>query len=206
MGLYYKYIFPRVMDFLLSRPHLAPYREKLLHKAKGDILEIGIGTGLNLLHYPPHVKKITAVDTNDGMSSLLQGKVKRSGIKVDYHPLNCEELPFPNHSFDTVVSSLTLCSIANTSKALQEIFRVLKPGGQFLFFEHGLSPQPCIRFLQNLLTPLQKVIADGCHLNRDIKMIITDSPFKKINAENTIIAHSPKIVAYAYQGAAMKAH
>ncbi|WP_421657283.1 class I SAM-dependent methyltransferase [Leptothermofonsia sp. ETS-13] len=169
----------------------------------GDVLEIGFGTGLNLAYYPNSVKKITTVDVNPGMRSLAQKRIQASAIAVDHRVLNSEHLPMPDHSFDSVVSTWTLCSIANVEQALKEIYRVLKPGGQFFFVEHGLSNDPKIQVWQNRLTPIQKVIADGCHLNRNIRQLI-ENQFDSVRIEQFYADNFPKIVGYLSKGVAIK--
>lgn len=135
-------------------------------------LEIGFGTGLNLPYYRKHIQKLTTVDANPGMNALAKKRIQASDIAVEHHVLDGENLPFADQSFDSVVSTWTLCSIANVEQALKGIYRVLKPGGKYFFIEHGLSNDPQVQVWQHRLTPIQKVIADGCHFNRDIKRLI----------------------------------
>ena len=140
VGFYTQVIFPRLCDLLLNRPFVARYRRELLAHAFGEVLEIGFGTGLNLRFYPEGVRKITTVDPNVGMHSLARKRIKQTGIEVDRRVLSGEHLPFDSDTFDCVVSTFTLCSIAGVGQALSEVYRVLKPSGRFLFLEHGLSP------------------------------------------------------------------
>src|SRR5207302_2359277 len=127
----------------------------LLTHANGDILEIGFGTGLNLPHYPPHVRKLTTVDPNVGMYRKARRRIKRAGVEVDQRVLGGERLPFEDRTFDCVVSTFTLCSIEGVAQALQEVYRGLKAGGKFLFLEHGLSPPLNVQKWQHRLNWLQ---------------------------------------------------
>lgn len=179
------------------------YRQALLSTVQGDVLEIGFGTGLNLSHYPNSVKTLTVVDPNPGCNEIATRRLKASPMAVDVHMLSGERLPFTEASFDSVVSTWTLCSIPQVGQALQEIYRVLKPGGHFFFIEHGLSPEAGIRTWQNRLTPLQKRIADGCHLNRPMKDLVTDV-FGSVEVDEFYAEGMPKVAAYFYKGKAEK--
>ncbi|MBD0336447.1 MAG: class I SAM-dependent methyltransferase, partial [Cyanobacteria bacterium Co-bin13] len=166
MGLYSNLILPRLLDWAMSDEKLTPYRQAVLSEVSGDVLEIGFGTGLNLAYYPHYVDKIVTIDANPGMNALAQKRIEASELTVENRVLNGESLPMPDNSFDYVVSTWTLCSIAKVDNALSESHRVLRPGGKFVFVEHGLSEDPKVQTWQNRLTPIQKVIGDGCHLNR----------------------------------------
>ena len=172
MGFYSRVIFPRLCNFSLDTPVVAKYRREVLAAACGDILEIGFGTGLNLPHYPPTVRKLTVVDPNAGMHRLARQRIEQSGIEVAHRLLNGENLPFESGAFDCVVSTFTLCSIDNVASALAELYRVLKPGGRLLFLEHGLSPEPRVQKWQHRLNWLQMRLGDGCRLDRDMKKLI----------------------------------
>ncbi|WP_413167375.1 class I SAM-dependent methyltransferase [Capilliphycus salinus ALCB114379] len=203
MGFYSRVILPRLLDCTMSDPAFAQYRQKVLAHVEGEVLEIGFGTGLNLSYYPHHIEKITTVDPNSGMNKLAQKRIEASTIKVENRILNSENLPMADSTFDSVVSTWTLCSIAQVEKALQEIYRVLKPGGKFFFVEHGLSDKPNIQVWQNRLTPLQKLIADGCHLNRNIQQLV-EQQFNSISLEKFNIENFPKVGSYTYMGVATK--
>ena len=204
MGFYSLVIFPRLCDFLLSKPLVAKHRRELLASVSGNVLEIGFGTGLNLPHYPAHVRKLTAVDPNVGMSRLAQKRIKRAGIEVDLQVVSGERLPFEDSSFDCVVSTFTLCSIKHVSQALGEVYRVLKPGGRFLFLEHGLSPEPRVQKWQRRLNWLETRLADGCHLDRNIRELLAEQPFSSVQIEETYLEKTPKTHGYIYRGSAVK--
>ncbi|MBI4851996.1 MAG: class I SAM-dependent methyltransferase [Acidobacteria bacterium] len=204
MGIYSKYIFPRLMDSALSGRVISKYRQNLLSQVTGNILEIGFGTGLNLPNYPSTVKKISTVDINPGMNSLAKARVKATGIEVVQHLITAEKMPFEESSFDTIVSTWTLCSIPDVDKALSEVYRLLKPKGQFLFLEHGLSNETSIQIWQNRLNRLQNILGDGCHFNRNIASLVAKQPWQITEDKQFYIKDMPKIASYMYQGTAIK--
>ena len=203
MGFYSNFILPQAMDWVMSNSLLSQYRQEVLAEVSGKVLEIGFGTGLNLLYYPQNIQKLTTIDANYGMNKLAQKRIQVSKIRVDSRILNGENLPMPDNSFDSVVSTWTLCSIARVDQALEEIYRVLKPGGKFFFIEHGLSNEPKVQVWQNRLTPLQKIVGDGCHLNRNIKQIV-GKQFNNIIVEEFDAPNLPKITVFMYKGVAIK--
>ncbi len=203
MGFYSQVIIPNLLDWSMSNPQFSEYRQEILSDVSGKVLEIGFGTGLNLRHYPKHIKKITTIDVNPGMNAKAQKRIQASSIQVDNKVLNGETLPMPDNTFDSVVSTWTLCSIAQVDQALKEIHRVLKPGGKFFFIEHGLSNDSKVQVWQHRLTPLQKVLADGCHLDRNIEQLVKNY-FSSVTLEKFYDAQFPKISGYMYKGIAIK--
>ncbi|MEM8778606.1 MAG: class I SAM-dependent methyltransferase [Cyanobacteria bacterium P01_G01_bin.49] len=203
MGFYSNFIFPWGIEIMMSQPPFPDYRQKLLKDISGEVLEIGFGTGLNLAYYPPTVTKLTVIDPNSGMKRYAQKRIEASSIPVESKLLKGENLPMEDQNFDSIVSTWTLCSIPKIEQALSEIYRVLKPRGKFYFIEHGLSRDPKIAAWQNRLTPLQKVIADGCHLNRDIKQLI-ENQFSLLDLEEFYSLDIPKFSGYMYRGVATK--
>ena len=203
MGLYSNLIVPYCIDFAMSGSDLSEYRQQLLADVSGDILEIGFGTGLNLPYYPDKINKITTIDPNPGMRRRSRSRIEASGITVDYKVLNGESIPMADASFDSVVCTWTLCSIPLVDRAIAEIYRLLKPGGKFFFIEHGLSQDDSIKVWQNRLTPIQKIIADGCHLNRQIDAIVKRK-FVNVTIEQFYAPKLPKIIGYMYRGVAIK--
>ncbi|WP_088891713.1 class I SAM-dependent methyltransferase [Leptolyngbya ohadii] len=203
MGFYSQRVFPYLMDWSMASPELAQYRRSLLANVTGTVLEIGFGTGLNLAYYPENVRQLVAIDANAGSHRLAEKRVAQSGITVDHRVLNGERLPMSDETFDSVVSTWTLCSIANVEQAIAEIHRVLKPGGKFFFVEHGLSRDPNVQVWQNRLNPVQKVIADGCHLNRNIRQLV-EQQFSSVAIEEFYGEGLPKFLGYLYKGTASK--
>jgi ubiquinone/menaquinone biosynthesis C-methylase UbiE len=204
MGFYARVIFPHLCNFALDNPFVARERRTLLAEAAGDILEIGFGTGLNLPCYPSSVRKVIAIDPNAGMHRAAEKRIANSGIAVERRKLSSESLPFDERMFDCVVSTFTLCSIANVSQALSEVHRVLRPGGRLLFLEHGLSPEPNIARWQRRLNWLEQTLADGCHLDRPIRALVAEQPFASVAAAEFYLERLPKTHGYLYRGLAEK--
>jgi ubiquinone/menaquinone biosynthesis C-methylase UbiE len=183
---------------------MARLRAEVLREADGDILEIGFGTGLNLEHYPEHVHRLTAVDPGVGMSRLAHRRIDKSRIDVNLVVQSAEELPFEDAEFDCIVSTWTLCSIPDGRQALDEIGRVLKPGGQFLFLEHGLNDEARIQRWQHRLTPLQKRLAGGCRLDLDIEALVRAGPFGEVKVERFFLEDTPRVAGSMYRGVAVR--
>lgn len=203
MGIYSRLIFPRLLELSMASESMTAYRQALLKEVWGEVLEIGFGTGLNLPHYPEAVTSLTTLDPNQGMEAIAQKRIDASPIPVETKLIGGENLPMPNASFDNVVCTWTLCSIPDAPKALSEAYRVLKPGGKFFFIEHGLSNEPKIQTWQNRLTPIQRVIADGCHLNRKIDELV-GAVFDELTVEEFYAPDLPKVGGYFYRGIATK--
>lgn len=203
MGFYSIKIFPYLLDWSLSDATFTKYRQEVLAEVAGEVLEIGFGTGLNLSYYPDEIHKIVTVDNNPGVHQLAQKRIEKSHITVDHRILSGENLPMADNTFDSIISTWTLCSIEKVEQAVQEIYRVLKPGGKFFFIEHGLSHESSIQIWQNRLTPVQKIIADGCHLNRNIRQIV-EGQFNRVDLEEFYIEKTPKFAGYMYKGIAVK--
>ena len=203
MNPYSQFLLPRLLDWAMSDQTFSQYRKELLSQVTGDTLEIGFGTGLNLPYYPSDLQKLTAIDANPGMSAIAEKRIRESGMVVDHRVLNGESLPIADQQFDSVVSTWTLCSIAKVEQALQEIDRVLKPGGRFFFIEHGMSRDAKTQRWQHRLTPLQKVIADGCHLDRDIRQLV-EHQFEQVTIAEFQPDDLPAVMSSFYQGIATK--
>jgi SAM-dependent methyltransferase len=178
MGLYSERIFPWLLDKTLGHPRIEARRAALVSQARGKVLEIGFGSGATLPFYDPaKVSNLTVVEPSEGMNRRAAGRLAASPVPVTSVPGAGEKLPFDDASFDTVVTCLTLCSVSDVPKVLAEIRRVLKPGGQFLFLEHVLSEDEKRRRWQVRLTPLQKVVGVGCHLDRDSAAMVRAAGF-----------------------------
>jgi ubiquinone/menaquinone biosynthesis C-methylase UbiE len=204
LGFYHHYIFPRVLDLAMSSPMLREPRDRALAPACGRILEIGFGTGRNIPHYPPTVKRIEAIDPDPDLDQLSLPRIAHAAIDVDFHHLNAEHLPFEDARFDTVVSTFTLCSIPDVVHALGEVRRVLKPGGQFLFLEHGRSPDARVARWQDRLNRAWMPLAGGCHLNRPMRSLIEDAGLEIGPARNYYLKRAPRFVGYLMEGVARK--
>jgi ubiquinone/menaquinone biosynthesis C-methylase UbiE len=198
-------IIPRFLEWTArDSEELKELRTRALAPARGRVLELGFGTGLNLPHYPRSVTEIVAVDPNPGMATIAHRRMHDLGMKVEHHQVSAESLSFDSGSFDSVVCTLTLCSIPNVRAALAEVTRVLKPDGQFLFFEHGRHAESTVAKWQDRLNPLWKIVFDGCHINRDIAQLISGAGLALGAIEHPRM-RGPRIVGYLYLGRAMRA-
>lgn len=202
--IYSQVIFPRLMDFSLNKPAVAELRKKILAEVAGETLEIGFGTGLNLPHYPPGIRSISALEPNGGMNGLAMRRMRDSQVAVTLLNHDGEDIPVADSSFDSVVSTWTLCSVGDPPEVMREVARVLKPGGRFFFLEHGLALNLRLRKWQARLTPINKVIAVGCHLDRDIKSIVQSEGLKLVKHERLNFDDAPRILGELYMGVAMK--
>jgi ubiquinone/menaquinone biosynthesis C-methylase UbiE len=205
MGFYSNVVFPRIMTMMMSSEAMADQRRHTLSDVSGDVLEIGFGTGLNLPHYPTSLQALTAIDANPGMNGLAQKRIEAASIQVRHEVLDGQHLPMEDGSFDSVVSTWTLCSIPDVDRALDEVYRVLRPDGRFYFIEHGLSPDPDVQKWQRRIEPLNKVLACGCHLTRDFRQIIGARRFRFVELDNFYQPHEPRFAGYMYRGVAAKA-
>ncbi len=167
MGLYERAVFNPAMDWVLSRRSVAAERARLLAAARGAVLEIGVGTGLNLPHYPAAVTAITAAAPAAEIDGRAARRAVERGLSVELVNAHAESLPFPAGSFDTAVSTFVLCTVADPEAAIRELARVLRPGGRLLFLEHVLRPRGAGRVLQRLLDPIHRPLTCGCSLVRD---------------------------------------
>ena len=176
--LYQQHIFPHLLNQVMQTPSLMDLRRELLLNISGEVLEIGFGTGLNLPFYQ-EVDLVYAVEPNPAIFKLAEPRIQQAAFQVEYIQASAEALPFAEHSLEHVISPSTLCSIADLGQSLREIYRVLQPGGYLHVVEHVLNRQNLnIQRLQHLLTPIQKKVADGCHLNRDIETALLETGFE----------------------------
>jgi len=200
---YAEHIFARVMEWMLAAPEVVAERRRTLAPIAGEVLEIGFGTGLNLPHYPAAVARLTAVDAEDMLPARVRERIAASPIPVRRLRLDAtRRLPFPDRSFDAAVTTLTLCSLADPPAALAELRRVIKPGGRYVFLEHGRSADPRVARSQDRLTPLQRILACGCRLNRPVDRLISDAGFTLVTLERFALSGAPRAFAEMYRGAA----
>ncbi|ATZ65288.1 class I SAM-dependent methyltransferase [Acinetobacter bereziniae] len=178
----YKYyqqrIFPHLLNQVMQTPSMMEGRAELIKKIRGEVLEIGFGTGLNLPFYQA-VDQLYALEPNPDVYRLAQKRIFDTPFHIQHIQASAEKLPFADHSVENIVSTWTMCSIADLAQALQEIHRVLKPEGNLHLIEHvQYHDNSTLKKLQDLLTPIQKVLADGCHLNRNIELELLNAGFK----------------------------
>jgi SAM-dependent methyltransferase len=203
VGLYRKLVVPRLTDFALRRKHLGPYRERVIGAAQGRVLEIeiGLGSGLNLARYSPAVRELLALEPDPNLIAMARKEPAARSRPVRFLEAPAERIPLENSSIDTVVSTWTMCTIPDVRRALEEMRRVLKPGGWLLFVEHGLAPEPGVRRWQTRLDPFWTRVGGGCHLNRPIDTLVTGAGFG-IDRLRAGYMPGPRILTFMYEGAA----
>ena len=200
MGLYDRHVLPHLIDFACGMGAVMKARSQIVPLAKGRVLEIGIGTGLNLSFYDPQrVDLVVGVDPSADMQHLARDRAARCQVPVEMIALELGQIQAEDASFDDIVCTFTLCTIPDALAALGEMRRVLKPGGRLLFCEHGLAPDlPVVRW-QRRLTPLWKPLAGGCHLDRDIPALIEAGGFH-IRQLDTGYLKGPRPMTHVYRG------
>ena len=205
MGIYAHYVFPRLLDWALGSPEANEQRQITLANAKGNVLEIGFGTGLNVRYYPAAVTKLTALDSENFRPDVVQKRIAKARMPVEQVQLDAGgKSPFAEASFETVVTTWTLCSIVNVDAALLEMKRVLKPAGELLFCEHGRSDDGKTAKWQDRLNPLQKVVGCGCNMNRAMDVLIAKAGFEIITMDRFVMPNAPRIFSEMYRGVAKK--
>jgi len=198
---YDRHVLPYLIDMACGIRPVARQREKVVPLAQGQVLEVGIGTGLNIPFYDKtRVTRITGVDPALRMHSLAQKRIAQAGLDVDLIGLSAERLPVDDASFDTVVCTYTLCTIPDPAAALAEMRRVLKPGGKLLFSEHGRAPDANVSKWQTRLQPYWSKLAGGCMLDRDVPLLLRDAGFQ--SEVQSRYLPGPRFVSYHYWGVA----
>jgi ubiquinone/menaquinone biosynthesis C-methylase UbiE len=202
MGLYRKYLLPRLVHLACSSEPSMRQRQKLVPLAHGRVLEVGIGSGLNLPFYDPDkVTEVVGLDPSSEMIRMADRPAARASFHVTFVTAGGEEIPLDSGSFDTVLLTYTLCTIPDYEPALREIARVLDPGGRLLFCEHGLAPDAGVRRWQNRLNPVWRRLGGGCHLNRDIPDLLGRGGFE-IEGMETMYIPGWRPASYNYWGSA----
>lgn len=205
MGFYDERILPHLINCACSTKPNRKQREKVVPLATGDVLEIGIGSGLNLPHYDrSKVRKIWGLEPSEGMRRKAARRVAASGLDVEFIDLPGEEIPLDANSVDTVLVTYTLCTIPDAVAALEGMRRVLKPGGQLIFCEHGMAPDEKVRRWQDRLNPGWSRIAGGCNMNRDIPALLAEGGFE-ITVDERMYIPGLRILSYNYWGTAKAA-
>ncbi|WP_367108911.1 class I SAM-dependent methyltransferase [uncultured Psychrobacter sp.] len=204
MNPYERYVLPKMIDMACGMGEVMSARAKVVPQAIGEVLEIGIGSGLNLQFYDPQkVSAIIGVDPAAQMQTLARKRAAAIDIPIEMVAADVQGIHAETDRFDTIVMTFTLCSIDDPISTLQEMAQVLKPNGKLLFCEHGLAPEPSVERWQHRLTPFWKPIAGGCHLNRDIPALIQAGGFiiEELNAE---YLSGLRPMSYVYTGLAHK--
>ena len=203
---YERHILPHVIGCACGARPIQRQRAKIVPKASGQVLELGIGGGLNLAFYDPaRVASVTGVDPSEGLRQIAEAAPRPAGLRVDVLEGEAENLPFDAASFDTIVCTFTLCSVRSPQAALAEALRVLRQDGQFLFSEHGLSPDPKIQRWQRGIEPFWTPVAGGCHLTRPVAGSITAAGFSVETVETMYLPKAPKVLGWCEWGTARPA-
>ena len=200
MNPYQRYVLPKMIDIACGMGAVMKLRAQIVSQATGEVLEIGIGSGLNLAFYDPNkVTSITGVDPAAQMQALARTRADGIDIPVEIIAVDVHGIHAPSNRFDTIVMTFTLCSIADPIAALTEMARVLKPNGRLLFCEHGLAPDLTVERWQHRLTPLWKPLSGGCHLDRNIPALLAAGSFS-VEALSEQYLSGPRALTYMYGG------
>lgn len=206
MSFYEERILPHLIDRACSVGQVMKLRSQVVPQARGTVLEVGMGSGINLEFYRPEaVELVYGLEPSAGMRRKAAKNLERSELKVEWLDLPGEKIPLPDESVDTVLLTFTLCTIPDWQAALQQMKRVLKPNGELLFLEHGESPEAGTQKWQHRITPAWRKVAGGCHLNRNIAQLIESTGFRITELENLYVPKTPKVAGYIYKGRATKA-
>jgi ubiquinone/menaquinone biosynthesis C-methylase UbiE len=199
---YDRHVLPHLLDLACNVRPVQQQRRRVVPQARGRVLELGIGSGLNLAHYDQAVvTEIVGVDPAAQPGRLIEKRIAASGLRVELVRLSAEKVPLADASFDTVVMTYTLCSIADPAAALAEVRRLLKPSGRLLFCEHGRAPEDVVRRWQERINPWWQRIAGGCHLDRDIPALLTRAGLTPLDMQAGYIK-GPRPFTYNYWGSA----
>jgi ubiquinone/menaquinone biosynthesis C-methylase UbiE len=203
LGFYQHRILPRLIHFGMAQKQLMPLREHLVAGARGRVLEIGIGSGLNLPFYPRNTGLLLGLDPSRELLHMAKRHSSWVHFPVELSEGRAEDIPLDDGAVDHVVMSWTLCSVGDPLRALSEIRRVLRPGGSLLYVEHGRAPEPRISRWQERLTPLWRRLAGGCHLDRPITRLIEASGLRLTDLETGHLITGPRIATFHYRGRAV---
>ncbi|MGQ0750215.1 MAG: class I SAM-dependent methyltransferase [Betaproteobacteria bacterium] len=201
MNVYEKWILPRLTDLVMRNAEATRYRSQIVPLARGTVLEIGAGSGLNLQFYGATVQHLYALDPSEELLGMARKRAGEAAVPVEFLVHSGEEIPLGDRSCDTVVTTWTLCTIPDPVKALSEMKRVLKRGGTLLFAEHGTAPDANVRMWQDKLNPLWRRFTGGCNLNRKVDELLTASGFSVVALE-TAYAKGLRPMSYVYSGRA----
>ncbi|MBV1920569.1 MAG: class I SAM-dependent methyltransferase [Pseudomonadales bacterium] len=201
MSFYDDNILPHVINLACGSKPILRQREKIVPQAEGRILEIGMGSGINIPYYDTNkVDKVWGLEPSTGMRKKAQKRVDAAPFDLEWLDLPGEEIPLDNNSVDTIVLTYTLCTIPDWRAAVEQMRRVLKPGGKLLFSEHGKAPDAAVQAWQNRVNPMWMKIAGGCHLNRNIPELLKEGGFDIKELDTLYVPKTPKIAAFTFWG------
>jgi ubiquinone/menaquinone biosynthesis C-methylase UbiE len=201
MSFYDDHILPHVINMACGTKPVLKQREKIVPQAEGRILEIGMGSGINIPYYNPEkVEKVWGLEPSEGMRRKAQTRVDAAPFDLEWLGLPGEEIPLDDNSADTIVLTYTLCTIPDWRAAVDQMRRVLKPGGKLLFSEHGKAPDEAVLKWQNRINPLWMKMAGGCHLNRDIPKLLREGGFDIKKLDSMYVPSTPKVAGFTYWG------
>jgi ubiquinone/menaquinone biosynthesis C-methylase UbiE len=203
MGFYQRTVVPKLIELAMRQEPIQRYRRRLVPLARGRVLEIGVGSGMNLPLYTEGVSEVIGVDPSEPLLDLARRRAAAATVPIDLKLGSGTDLPLDSESIDTLVMTWTLCSIPEPLAALREMRRVLKSGGTLLFIEHGLSPEPGVARWQHRLTPLWRRFAGGCHLDRKIDDLVRTAGFDLAQLKTEYSA-GPRPMTYMYEGCAVR--
>jgi ubiquinone/menaquinone biosynthesis C-methylase UbiE len=203
MGIYGDRVLPRIINVACGMKASEPLRQRVCEGLEGQVVEIGFGSGLNVPHYPPSVTRVSAVEPADLGWKLAGKRLREASVPVERSGLDGQSLPFADNTYDTALSTWTLCTIPDVATALSEVRRVLKPGGTLRFVEHGLAPDEGVRRWQHRLEPLQKRMFGGCHLTRPVVDLLTTAGFTITDLDVFYEEGTPKPVGADSLGSAV---
>lgn len=204
MSFYDEHILPHVINMACGTKPVLKQREKIVPQAEGRILEIGMGSGINIPYYnPDKVEKVWGLEPSEGMRRKAEPRVAAAPFDLEWLGLPGEEIPLDDNSADTIVLTYTLCTIPDWRAAVTQMRRVLKPGGKLLFSEHGKAPDAAVLAWQNRINPLWMKMAGGCHLNRDIPKLLREGGFDIKQLDSMYVPSTPKVAGFTYWGYAL---
>jgi len=204
MGLYAKYIFPAILDRVMRQEPVRRQREKVVPRARGRVLEIGVGSGLNLAFYDrAKVDRLVGLDPSLDLQRLARRRAETAAIEMEFIPVSSEEIPLEDASVDTVVITYTMCSILDVERALHEMHRVLRPEGSLLFSEHGRAPDAGVVRWQDRVNPIWRRISGGCNINRAIPDLLGAAGFRLAELDSMYLP-GPRLLTFTYWGMATR--